>query len=613
MFRVVALFFVLLLVAPASAARIEGQNITKQGHVVNGNLTTRAPGTVVNNGCDCGSTDVNTPCGGRSISVTVPALSSIGTQENATFSWEFNSGGGPAVCGKFANGDYWLAPVVGQSTVTITAIASNNTVGLDADPKAESQGLLNAYGSYSADEDISDELPKSYSGINSLVASKKRNEAVVTACRASPSGCIDAYHVVTVLPSVPALNGSRHLRPNITGETKTLLTLDDFDFSTLPSKTYFDGGTTTDLEKVRARWAHASEVIGWSGEAGEYSTAEAGRAFRSQAMTDDYGAGRSKHFYDDLMRLFSDEFTLEQKEPALASMLSYGLDNYHFVYDSPEGVTRRWHSGAGQHPGRFPPAVVAVALMKNNAAYAANVASEAGKVSSLAVAGDQDGPQEIEQINAGVNGPVWGDNGPVDPSQRIRSYWGNLFGPHCWDDSPEPCIPIGDLVTNRSQGDPYGYIDGPAETPGEAYIAIAYTQQRAFLATAALLPSMCGLINYPALKEFVVRASTEGIKVTGDGCAPPDPREPPDCIPYGDHPIPPWTNCAYAGVTWGPSNLSDLTSACIPNNSGGNTGQTGRYSQMAPKPLSTESSYRVTAIEDNWSEIEASGACEGVW
>ncbi len=71
--------------------------------------------------CDCGSESASSPCTGSSISVDINGGSDEGNR-SVNFTWQFHSGGNEARCGQFANGDYWVAPADGQSSVTVTAI-----------------------------------------------------------------------------------------------------------------------------------------------------------------------------------------------------------------------------------------------------------------------------------------------------------------------------------------------------------------------------------------------------------------------------------------------------------------------------------------------------------
>ena len=79
--------------------------------------------------CDCGSTDENNPCTGQSIGVTVTAKTpNGGTAVDSVYNWSFNSGGGDANCGQFANGDYWVSPAAGPVSYTHLTLPTNREV-----------------------------------------------------------------------------------------------------------------------------------------------------------------------------------------------------------------------------------------------------------------------------------------------------------------------------------------------------------------------------------------------------------------------------------------------------------------------------------------------------
>jgi len=362
-----------------------------------------------------------------------------GTAYDGVYNWTFNSGGGDARCGQFANGDYWVAPAVGQTTVTVTAVTSTSpgTLRVDADPTTESTGLgsgSGTYGNYNAAEDIIPTLPQSYGGITSLVGALRRNTTVEGGCSTGLAECQDSYNAVTVLSTVPENAGSTVIRPNITGETKELISMSAFDWSRVPSKSYLTGTDATGLANIKSRWSHSTEMFGvWNTvgtDAGSLS--EGGRAWRSHTLINAYGAGTAAVWYNDLMVLFSDDNTIEEKKPALAAMLAYGLDLYHTIYDPPAGLVRRWNTGATQHPGKFLPAVMLGALL-----------TDTTKADVLKTAVDHvrdyptQGPFEIAQIHPGANGPIWGDEPALSGTYFTGSYWGNLLVSQCYDLAPD--------------------------------------------------------------------------------------------------------------------------------------------------------------------------------
>ncbi|WP_290582377.1 hypothetical protein [Ketobacter sp.] len=542
--------------------------------------------TVAQAACDCGSTDESKPCTGNSINVSVTDSRTV------SFNWSFNSGGSNAFCGQFANGDYWIAPASGKSSVTVTALTASGSgpVALDVNPQLEAMGLLDSsdtYGNYVASENIRGKLPATYSKAVSLVAATERNESAHGECGTKQivGNCADVYNVVTVLTAPPKNNGAYTLRPNIDDDVKDLITFDDIDFSRLPSKSYLQGTDADGLEAIRQRWSHSTEVLSVRGYDGSLYS-EGGRAFRASLLVPDYGGGVAKVWHDDLMKLFSSDNTLEEKKPALAAMLVYGKDLFHAMYDG-STRTRNWGSGAGQSLGKFPTAVFFAAMMKDT--FYADVLSKTS--TTLLGYDDLRGPHELDQVNIGKNGPIWGDY-PDDMSETdIGAYWASALKSQCFDGATGSCNPN---VGKKTSRDPYGYIDGPPNNPGTSYMSVSLGPMRSMVATMFLLPKMCDIVNYQPLVEYVDRVHKDGIKASDDPCAPPDPRESVSgCDAYrgGD-------GCRYYGVTWGPDPSNP--GMCITNGAG----QNGRFPDRDGDRLNP--GYPSSQVEDNWERIRGS-------
>ena len=556
--------------------------------------------------CDCGSTDSTKPCTGQLIKITVKAETPNGGKAvDNEYTWTFNSNGGDARCGQFANGDYWVAPAVGQSTVTVTGISSSShstLISADENPETEAIGLLSgvkSYGNYSATENILPSLPKTYSSTTSIVAALQRNEAIEGICGTSAivGECVDSYNVLTVVSAVPPLAGAESIRPNITGKTKELLTLTDFDLTRLPKKSFLSGADPTGLAGITRRWSHSIETMGLHSSAHSYDGySEGGRAFRSHTLIDDYGAGTAGAYNNDLMTIFSDSNTDQEKKAPVAAMLTYGLDLYHAIYDAPDGIVRDWGSGATQHVGKFMPVVFLAALAKD-AKYANNVKTASSHLWDRRFSG----PSELAQVLPGANGPVWGDIQPHLAAVNYHgSYWDSLMKAHCYDDSTIACNT--NAGPNRTMLDPYGFIDGPPVMPASYYYGSSLGVQRAMVATMFLMPEVCDIINYDALIQYVDRTISHGRQSGNDPCVTPDSREDfANCDPYRNK------GCLYYGVTWGPKNPADINSECIttptpPYN------KAGRFSKL--DGIAVGAVYTTNQVETNWEEIRGTaGSC----
>lgn len=542
--------------------------------------------------CDCGSTDINNPCTGQSIAVNVIAgTPNGGSPVNSQYNWSFNSGGGDAKCGQFANGDYWIAPAAGKTSVTITAITGLGSISADADPIPETTGILgvsNKYGNYVESENIISKLPITYSTITSLVAATQRNETLEGACGTSAivGACVDSYNIVTILPSVPGNCGSDAIRPNITGTSKELLKLSDFDFSKIPAKTFLNGFTPDQLETIRQRWTHSTEIYGVFNATRAAGWSEGGRAFRSHILIDDYGAGTATVWWNDVMGLLSDDNSISDKTKAMAAILTYGHDIYKAVYDPPPGVTRWFGVGATQSAGRFPPAVLFAALLKDK--------TKASLIRTAGINGrslPSIGPHELTQVQRGKSFPVWGD--AIYGDLEEGAYWGNVLKSQCYDGATGTC---NTTIGKRTGRDPHGYIDGPPNVPGSSYMGSSLGPQRSLAALMYLMPEVCEAVNYDEMLEYIDRLQNYGVKTATDPCVTPDSRENLEtCDPYRD------TGCSYYKVTWGPN--PNTPGDCIKNPTIPYT-KVGRFTNADKKTVGAV--YTSGQVESNWSTIKGS-------
>jgi hypothetical protein len=254
---------------------------------------------------------------------------------------------------------------------------------------------------------------------------------------------------------------------------------------------------------------------------------EGGRAFRSALLIDDYASGVARDFNGDVLALFSSASTLEQKKPALAAMIAYGLDIYHARYDIGQTARKQWSCGAGQSLGQFMPAVLAAALMRDE--------TKAHQLRKCAITNHGEdpgelGPHELRQIKRGVTGVLlWGDGHPILRPQGAKTpmgeqdwrYWAELTGSKCYDSyAGDPK----NSVANRGQktaADPYGFIDGPANQPGSAYMSVSAGPFESFAAIMILMPEVRSVVNTDAPIEYVDRLLRHGLWTWPDPVAAP--------------------------------------------------------------------------------------------
>ena len=259
------------------------------------------------------------------------------------------------------------------------------------------------------------------------------------------------------------------------------------------------------------------------------------------------------------------------------------------MYDAPDGVTRYWGTGATQHPGKFMPPVFLAALAKDN-----KYANALKTANSHAHDTINSGPLELAQIHAGSTGMVWGDTAKFTGIQYQGAYWSSLFLSQCYDGASGTCD------TNygvKTQNDPYKYIDGPPNKPGDGYMSLSLGVQRAMVATMFVMPSIYEVVNSTEIVSYVDRTISHGIQASSDPCVTPDSREnPTTCDPYRN------TGCVYYGVTWGPVDPENPESQCITTPTPPYTKQ-GRFTSIDGGSITP--SYGVDQIEANWEAIMA--------
>lgn len=527
--------------------------------------------------CSCGSTNPASPCTGTSI---------IDNNTSTSFEWTFSCSGGNCQCGQFVNGDYWVKHPSGGD-VTISAVTpSGNENGLMIDPSTSfatgSQGLLGNGVYYSSSLNKMLSLPLTVSSNKTLVKAKQCTDGgtcTQTYTAACGGYAAQSYSMLTVLGTVPndGANGGNTFRPPYVAGSKPTHTLSEFDFTRLPAKSDITVTQTT-LNTAANRWGKPyPDVMGL----------EQGRCFVPGYYPDEYAGGIAQRVIEDIMRVLGDTSALDPV-PARVALIQRGLDVY---YSWQAG--NKWTCSAGQCLGRFPPVVFMAALSTNSTI----VATVQG-----AAATDEDAPfQEIGQLSPTPNSGgevLWGagDDGYFDaadqhiwPGEMARQYWSGLFASKCYDgaNGGNPSASCKDGDSKGAVGDPYGYIDGPAGLPASQYAVDIAGPHVGHAGLMMTWEHYCEAANDQDPIDWADKfayssySAAPGMVLDSDPCAPPDPNESASCNAYTG------ANCTHFGgrsgatdgnSTWGP--LPSDPSQCIPNNSNGNTGQTGRFSWL---------------------------------
>ena len=502
--------------------------------------------------CDCGNTNPLSPCTGNIITHI---------SGGKTFTWEFNCGDTACSCGQFINGDYWVAPSVSNQSVTITAVSPVGIEnGLVKNPMDNTKhGLLSCEANhYDATLNLMNSLPVEITSPSSLVKADRREEACGT--KSTLGCCVDSYDVLTILDEVPISNGSNIFRPAFASTNKRLFSSDDFDYSLIPSESKVSASRhQANFSDIVARWntPYVDHYMQGHGDSG--------RRFAPAAVLPDYGAELGGLYISDLISIMGSESPYDKKMPANA-LIQRGIDLYGSLS---AGIS--WPSGAGQQVGRKQPLAFFASLVRD-----ADIKRE---IMALAEAGKNrtqvDGQiRVISHYDGGGNIPVWGD----EQGCGEDIYWSQLFFAQNYYGASHSQIGTGD--NKRTCADPYGWIDGPAGMPGDAYMSCCSTGvYNGYVLAQYIMPELCKIANDPEILEYVNRVKETGVHTQPDSCAPPDPKESTACLPYkAGHP-----GCLYYGKTWGPN--PEQPGKCIKNGTNG-TIQSGRYPHLHGRKIS---------------------------
>jgi hypothetical protein len=347
------------------------------------------------------------------------------------------------------------------------------------------------------------------------------------------SNCLETFDAMTVVRSIPAdgILGRRTFRPGMSGSSKLWITTDDLDLSRLPAIGMISPG---DYQGIVRRWG--APFPSFYGA----RNADHGRRWTPKARgLKNYAADRAEQGLIDLFGLLGADVLSDAKRQAVYAIAQYGLDIY-AAYS--EGVT--WVAGAGQGQGYWHPMVFLGTLIRDT------TISESIRVAATSARTDGDGSNvqftELYQIRRGRLGvAIWGGY----PGRDGCLYGGGGGHGMYWANYAQNRLRGGSL--KRTCGDPYGYIDGPAEQPGTAYAQCC--SSGIYVSLGLLMrvwPDFDHVANYPVIREFAERVMDgAGWWVAGDVVARIDPREATECNPYTEKDAA--RTCVYWGRTWG--------------------------------------------------------------
>jgi hypothetical protein len=227
----------------------------------------------------------------------------------------------------------------------------------------------------------------------------------------------------------------------------------------------------------------------------DHKTGAVGRFLRPVDAMDDYQPANTPASNEGALRLMMND-EVKAKMPALIQYIQHGIDKIHMIDDG-----QTWPAGGGHQPGhRIAPAFTAVLLDLPKAKQ------------RLREAEFFHGSQMFFEGNGGV--VLWGQ-----PNTE-RAYWDYVIT----------------RDGNRSNQDPYGYIDG-GKVPDGAYQVITSQAHKGEILCTLLMPDLLEAWN---LKEWeIVKKYTDRWVTVGQWAAP-DPVAPYDGKPEN------------YGVTFGP-------------------------------------------------------------
>lgn len=229
------------------------------------------------------------------------------------------------VCGKFANGDYW---VVGDPVkiVRISPDFDGANNGWEVNPVVSGpQGFDKDGGTF--DSSLVPPLPYNASPGESIVKS-------VSSGKQEPY--LQKAAVLTVLSAPPPDDGSTVFRPPYAGSEKPWYYVSDIRYDLLP-QLVAPTNNVIDLGSVCDRFVRVQL---------DHKTGSVGRYLHPvEHMTDDYQPTCARDLNQGILRLMLND-SRENKMPPLVAILQAGIDAFHIVK-----LGQTWPPGGGYQPG----------------------------------------------------------------------------------------------------------------------------------------------------------------------------------------------------------------------------------------------------------------------
>lgn len=371
-------------------------------------------------------------------------------------------------CGRFANGDYWVAPDDPTGTVTLTAIspdAGSGRNGWEVNPADTSaHGFDDRIDSYDGGRTPS--LPYAASGGTSIVKAVSTTDAD---CRP----CLQSAAILTVVSEPPAGGGVELFRPPYFGTDKPLIETSQLQLDALPTVARIPDAPT--LEEVRSSFAGP-----WL----DHKTGWTGASIHPSDLMPEYGADVASAIGTGVLGLMFDD-PMDDKRAAAIAVTQVGIDLYHAFM----GGTS-WPAGGGHGNGRKILLVLTAVLLGDEAMADAVQNAPGGTFSE--------------------DSQIW--------YSEVASR--TLYGEECSEDGYWNVHRFGD--GSRGCRDPYGYIDG-GDSPADSYQACCTSSvYRGSAVALQLMPELRCVWPAENLLDYVDRWIEHGGWSQPDPCAPYD-------------------------------------------------------------------------------------------
>jgi hypothetical protein len=374
------------------------------------------------------------------------------------------------LCGKFANGDWWVAAGESKAVTIIDVLPKSGTGfnGLEINPSSKlKQGFDERI--YGYDSAMNAELPLHVSGDASIV---KAVSVATEKNKCRP--CLQFAAVLTVLRA-PVAESDSALRPAYFGSDKTVHQVDKNIAGRLPKYRVdcCSEAKYRDFEVIAERYRRVQldHLENWMG----------GNMHPAENMPD-YGASIAVDSAVSVLRFLLSDFDLQRQSHRLALVryLQMGVDLQAMAL---AGV--KWPGNGGHGNGRKLPILFAATLL------------------------DQD------QFNNVLAKTVFSEDAQIYFSEKAGKA---LYGVRCTDNEYW-------MTTRLDKGardcrDPYGYIDGGGHEIGEAYQLCCTSMPWKYTALAVRMLGWEKFWRNDAFLEYADRWVNEGTWASPDPCAP---------------------------------------------------------------------------------------------